>query len=714
MPFRWRFGIACVALIAAAALPAPAIGATAFFDPEEFPDTGSTDVAVDDLNGDNAADIVGVSGYASNAVVTAWLGDGEGGFATPDQTPLPTASPGELTLGDVTGDDVPDAVVVQENGGKVILFEGTGDGGFEGAEQVAELFNAVNVVIGDFGGSDKPDLATVTDWPSGFVRPFIQQSDGTFAAGTDLSTATGARIVKTEDLDGNGYLDLVVLGQSSATVSVHRQDSSGFAAPVSYQTGAFPTDVTFDELTGDSNLDMVVADGGNTVSIFNATTPGVFAARTSVATANGPTAIESSDLDGDDDQDLIVRAYDNPTIHTLIAGTGGSFTSTPAGNSGLPGHYRAMAMADFDQDGEDDLVVSQFQEGIGVLYGDVLHAEPSVVFFEPLQAGVFSEETVLLRNTGSVAVTPGAPATAAPFSVRSSTCGSASLAVRAACSTTVRFTAIDENADHQDFLDFPGDANSGPRSVPLDATSTRTPGPRIGTFSDRAFMGRARVGEAGASRSLRITSAGDQPLSGITIAVRGSAFVVLSNSCAGAVLDPGRSCYVRLSFQPKTAGVINGDLRVTGNGASPVTVALFGYADRVYPTRQGTPRSVIERRVRDRMKTLLRGLPKLLRGGPAKLRKPALLRAAATGRYRLLIEARAGRKWIKIGKASANIRTGRSKRLAFRLSKRGRRLLAGRKTVSVRGTMTLDEVGFRRITVSRVLKVKPKRRYPNP
>lgn len=76
-----------------------------------------------------------------------------------------------------------------------------------------------SLVVGDFNGDGRPDLATANQF-SNNVSVLLQNSDGTFAATADYAVGKGPVSLATGDVNGDGKLDLIVLNSQDNTISV--------------------------------------------------------------------------------------------------------------------------------------------------------------------------------------------------------------------------------------------------------------------------------------------------------------------------------------------------------------------------------------------------------------------------------------------------------------------------------------------------------------
>jgi len=234
--------------------------------------------------------------------------------------------------------------------------------------------------LADFDGDGKPDLAVANYTPSTSTVSVFRNTAtfgaitaGSFATKIDLAAGERPAGVAVGDLDGDTKLDLVVVNQTSNTISVFRNSSNStgnitFSSKVDFATTSNPATVAISDLDADGKPEVIVANnGGISVSVFKNTsvlgsiTTGSFATKQDFTTGPNPLHINVGDLDGDGKPDLVTANGDNTVCilrNTSVQGiiNSSSFATKvnfPTGNGSIN-----VAIGDIDGDGKQDLALT--------------------------------------------------------------------------------------------------------------------------------------------------------------------------------------------------------------------------------------------------------------------------------------------------------------------------------------------------------------------
>ena len=149
-----------------------------------------------------------------------------------------------------------------------------------------------------------------------------------------------------------------------------------FVTQKTFRTGDGPTQVATIDLNKDDNVDLVIANGRDgSVTVYLGDGKGQFkeVPGSPFPAGNNPIDIAVGDFNQDDMQDLAFANHETDYV-TVLSGIGeGKFTPatfSPVRVRSQP-HLHGIATADFDLDGQADLVVESFREDVvEVLWGD--------------------------------------------------------------------------------------------------------------------------------------------------------------------------------------------------------------------------------------------------------------------------------------------------------------------------------------------------------
>lgn len=202
-----------------------------------------------------------------------------------------------------------------------------------------------------------------------------------FKSARSYAVGTNPTAVVLGDFNGDGKLDVAIANNGSSNVSILFGNGDGsFQPAVNFDAGVAPNGVAVADFNGDGKLDVVVFLSPNTnsslpgaVSILFGNGDGTFQSpmvTTLSRQESAVAAVAAVDVNGDKKADLLVNLTDsnlNPAGVGLLLGNGdGTFQSakTVAGGSDI-----LCAVADFNHDGKADLAVNT-STAVQVMYGN--------------------------------------------------------------------------------------------------------------------------------------------------------------------------------------------------------------------------------------------------------------------------------------------------------------------------------------------------------
>ncbi|MGB8477950.1 MAG: FG-GAP-like repeat-containing protein [Acidobacteriaceae bacterium] len=323
-------------------------------------------VAVGDFNKDGLLDIA-VS-YLQDNAVRVLLNNGSGASNFNPATVYAVGNqPYSVASGDLNGDGYPDLVTANTNvtgaTGTISVLLNNKNGTFASAATYTVGKQPYQVAIGDVNGDGYPDLA-VTNYGANTVTILFGSSAGTFTVQpTTLATCANPYGVAIGDFEHNGFPSVAVTCYSAAQLEVFPNNGNGtFGAPFITATNTNPSSLVVGDFNRDGKLDIVVGNtSANNVSFFAGNGNNTFAANVTSPSLNFPDSIVAGDFNGDGILDIAGVAPNFNAVEVTLGvgdGTFGTFQQRAAGQFAATKQPWALAVGDFNNDGQLDIVTA--------------------------------------------------------------------------------------------------------------------------------------------------------------------------------------------------------------------------------------------------------------------------------------------------------------------------------------------------------------------
>jgi hypothetical protein len=309
--------------------------------------------ALGDLDGDLDLDAFVATNDpgASNEI---YFNNGVGIFSASAQS-LGLYSTRAVALGDVDGDL--DLDVLFGNNGANKLWKNNGSGIFTDSGATIGTRGTFDAALADLDGDLDLDAFFANGSTSGDPEEvWFNNGAGVFSNsgqsfGDDYSFSLALL-----DADGDDDLDAFVGNNDGLPNRLYWNDGDGHFADSAQAVGIGGTiDVASADLDGDLDLDLFLANAGQPEQVLLNDGAGLFSSNGQILGSNSAESVALGDLDGDGDRDAVLGSYGG-LLRIFRNDGGGAFSDDDQWIS--PGYGPssiALALADFDDDGDLDI-----------------------------------------------------------------------------------------------------------------------------------------------------------------------------------------------------------------------------------------------------------------------------------------------------------------------------------------------------------------------
>lgn len=351
---------------------------------------------VGDFNGDGRPDIAALS-YGTNTL-SIFLASATQPFQT--ETPIlisgwPLAQPTGMAAADLNGDGILDLAVVNEANGLLVILQGVGDGNFFTASSTFATDGAQSLAIADFNGDGNLDIAVTSLFQSTFTV-LLGNGAGQFPIWLEHDEEHWNVLepagLAAADVNNDGHNDLVIASRADDSILVWlgAGDAYGVGTSIPLVAGFAPAAVKLVDIDGDGQLDIVVV-GASSAAVLRATDEhGTWAAPLYLPMPfSSGTDIAVADVNGDGKLDIVAVAYLDPVMAIAYGRGDGSFdtaTTLAVTHDGMSDGVMSIVAADLNSDGRIDLIGGGFASEMLYLFrntgnvGGVVVNPPSTIY----------------------------------------------------------------------------------------------------------------------------------------------------------------------------------------------------------------------------------------------------------------------------------------------------------------------------------------------
>ncbi len=311
-----------------------------------------------DLNQDSLPDLIVAN--SKDHTLAVMTGNGEGHFHNKQTIPVPL-EPTSIAVADLNHDDLPDVVFNSKGNDLFGVLMGMGKGKFLPLRKFQTGSVPLSIIIDDFNADSHPDVVVTLTFSK--MEVHLGTGDGNFKMGDTYKTGSRSLSGVSGDFNNDGHKDLALAVHSSNASDIHvfAGHSDGTFQLVTRAAKNLRCLVLIKgDLNKDGIDDLIAASSqGDNMYWMPSRGDGTFEDGIPFSGGGGPISLASADFDADGQADIVVAS----SSFSLI-------TRFPDGRFRFPvrdyvtgGTPLSLTTGDFNQDGLPDVAVVSNTEG---------------------------------------------------------------------------------------------------------------------------------------------------------------------------------------------------------------------------------------------------------------------------------------------------------------------------------------------------------------
>ena len=232
------------------------------------------------------------------------------------------------------------------------------------------------ITIADFNNDNRQD-AIVGGFSAGSpsVSRLSGEGDGGFTGNLIPNSGTHSQFSGAADFTGDGLMDAVVGNVMTNTVSIFLNGGNGLQFASTVGSGLNPRGIAVGDWNGDGRADFAAANSGDaTVTVWLGNGNGTFtvAAGSPITVVGEIFGMTRGDFNNDGNYDLaIADGAESRSVQILLGGGNGTFSQAVGSPFEIFAVPRNVAVADFNNDGNQDLITDSSGNGyVSLLIGN--------------------------------------------------------------------------------------------------------------------------------------------------------------------------------------------------------------------------------------------------------------------------------------------------------------------------------------------------------